>query len=156
MNKHIIKIAIAIIVAFALVCTIIYSFVPRKILNTTDDVRIEYIIYNYQFDIENADAKECRIELKGFEANKVIACLSKYKSCLTLNSNNGYAVKDSMLEVHINVNGKSKSVVLGNVNFESKGNGSLKRTILNPDKLLVELLEILDVSNSNIGKEVLN
>lgn len=114
-------------------------FMPRAICNKQDDIRIDRIVYNSHF---GADDEYDRLEIVDYDSEKIIECISKYKSCLTLVRANGYQINDSELEISLSVNGKGKYIVLGNINYVNGGNGSFKRSILNHDELKEEL-EIL-------------
>lgn len=72
-----------------------------------------------------------------------MACISKYKSHLTLSRATGYKLKNSEIELFLTVNGKGKHIVLGNINYEVSNYGKMRRNIFNANGLKKELKQLL-------------
>ena len=72
-----------------------------------------------------------------------MACISKYKSHLTLSRATRYKLKNSEIELFLTVNGKGKHIVLGNINYEVSNYGKMRRNIFNANGLKKELKQLL-------------
>lgn len=130
---------IFIIFSIFLICSIFFT--PKKICSTKDDVRIDRIVYNIQF--ESGKDGYNRIEIENYNLDEIVACISKYKSHLTLSRATGYKLKNSEIELFLTVNGKGKHIVLGNINYEVSNYGKMRRNIFNANGLKKELKQLL-------------
>ncbi len=138
MKKAFIIGSVIIILALVIIC----FFMPQRLVNPNEDAKIHFIMYNTEFG--NDSSANGRVEIKEYDSEKILEILGRYKSHLTLSRTRGYQLKDSKLEIYLSIGGKSKEIVLGNINFERRSQGFFKRKIINPDKLLAELLEVTE------------
>ncbi len=126
-------------------------FYPKRICSEKDNIRIDRIVYNSKFNTEGDEYN--RIEVTDYDFDEVVNCISKYKSYLTLSRATGYQLKNSEIEIFLFVNGKSRNIVLGNINYVTGNYGKLKRTIVNADELKRELTVLLELDKLKGDKE---
>ncbi len=134
-----------IIIIFLSILILSVFFAPKKICNKIDNVRIDRIVYNNHFGTGKSEYNRMEVEI--FDSNKIVDCISKYKSHLTLLRATGYLLKDSEIEVFLTINGKGKHIVLGNINYETFNYGNLRRNIINANQLKRELELLLELDN---------
>lgn len=130
-----------IILIFSVFLICFMFFAPKKICSKKDNVRIDRIVYNIQFESEENEYN--RIEIENYDSDKIVACISKYKSHLTLSRSTGYQLKNSEMELFLTVNGKGKHIVLGNINYEISNYGRMRRNIVNANELKKKLKQLL-------------
>lgn len=126
--------------AVILICGFVFLF-PVSILNHAADGCVYFIRYNPNFGKGEPEYDEVKI----YEEAKILECLSRYKEYRTPIRTESYNLNDMELEICIGEGEKSKTILLGNVNYTAEFYGSMKRGIYNADALREELLGILEL-----------
>lgn len=127
------------VLILALIVTIVVLFQPRPIVKAGEKYRIDFIMYNPNVGTIIDDCEH----LEDFDAQAVFDCLSRYEEHLTLSKAGGYSLCDVEFSIMVWTPGKSKNILLGNINRSDTGYGTYYYAIENAESLKEELREIL-------------
>lgn len=130
-----------ILFALAVAAAALVWFSPRPLVADPGTGSISRIVYNPYFN-QNADGL---VEVTGYDAEAVLACLSRYEARRTLNKAQGYWLGDVEIELYIHTGDGSKCILLGNINYSYENYGKPQHRILQADSLRAELLQILAI-----------
>lgn len=117
---------------------------PTNIVEDCDDIKIVRIMYNPNYNVNSEEITTYVVEENKYNNQEILKCLYKYKEQKTLMKSKGYQMKNMKLDILLNVNGKSKHIVLGNNSYTSESYGGFKRRIINDVELLDELEKIIN------------
>ncbi len=120
-------------------------FAPRPIIKDPDSVQIIRIQYNPYVN-QNIDGM---IEVSSYNPEQILDCLSRYKERLTLSKAKGYWMGDVEMEIVVSTADGLKDILLGNVNYTYESYNTFKSEIIDPETLLLELKNFINLSASN-------
>lgn len=124
-------------------------FTPVSLTGSMENSRVDYICYNANFGSDEADMEAIKfLTPSDYDEAEVLKCLSRYKEYRTIFRAGDFFLNDMELEISLTVNGESKTILLGNINYMTKSYGAPKHGIYHADALRNELLDILNVSNT--------
>lgn len=137
-------------VILMIVCALIF-FTPVSLTGSMENSRVDYICYNTNFGSDEVNIEDIQfLTPSNYDEAEVLKCLSRYKEYRTIFRASGHFLNDMELEISLTVNGESKTIILGNINYMTKAYGAPKHGIYNADVLRKELLDILNVSDREV------
>ena len=137
-------------VILMIVCALIF-FTPVSLTGSMENSRVDYICYNANFGSDETDIEDIQfLTPSDYDEAEVLKCLSRYKEYRTIFRANGHFLNDMELEISLMVNGESKTILLGNINYMTKAYGAPKHGIYHADALRNELLGMLNVSDREV------
>lgn len=137
-------------VILMIVCALIF-FTPVSLTGSMENSRVYYIVYNSNFGSDEADIEAMKfLTPSDYDEAEVLKCLSRYKEYRTIFRASDFFLNDMELEISLTVNGESKTILLGNINYMTKAYGAPKHGIYNADALRNELLDILNLSDIEV------
>lgn len=132
-------------VILMIVCALIF-FTPVSLTGSMENSRVDYICYNTNFGSDEVNIEDIQfLTPSNYDEAEVLKCLSRYKEYRTIFRASGHFLNDMELEISLTVNGESKTIILGNINYMTKAYGAPKHGIYNADALRKELLDILNL-----------
>ena len=137
-------------VILVITCALIF-FTPVSLTGSMENSRVDYICYNTNFGSDEVNIEDIQfLTPSNYDEAEVLKCLSRYKEYRTIFRASGHFLNDMELEISLTVNGESKTILLGNINYMTKAYGAPKHGIYNADDLRNELLDILNVSDREV------
>ena len=132
-------------VILVITCALIF-FTPVSLTGSMENSRVDYICYNTNFGSDEVNIEDIQfLTPSNYDEAEVLKCLSRYKEYRTIFRASGHFLNDMELEISLTVNGESKTIILGNINYMTKAYGAPKHGIYNADALRKELLDILNL-----------
>lgn len=137
-KNHVLLFAMIALIAFVLIFVL---FLPRPIVEDPYVTSIVRIIFNPYLN-QNIDAA---IDIKEYNEENILACLSQYKERRTMSKATGYWLGDVEIEIIINTDDGLRSILLGNINYSYNSYGKLKNKILHADNLRLDIMKFIDI-----------
>lgn len=122
---------------------LVYLFRPIPVVHNAEEAMIYFIRYNC-----NGEDDLVLID-EGFDQEAILAYLSTCRERRTIHTMLNYMLGDVEFDIWLSENGKSKHVMLGNLNYSYRDTGSLKHEILNAEQVKAELREILGLDDGH-------
>lgn len=120
---------------------LVYFAIPVPVVRNSAEAEILFIRYNCN------GADDLVLIDEGFDQEAILAYLSTCKERRTIHTMLNYMLGDVEFDIWLSENGKSKHVMLGNLNYSYRDTGSLKHAILNAEQVKAELREILGLDD---------